>query len=221
MKKIFWGCLVLVLALVTYQLGALDFFADEDRLRRLLLESGPWGPIIFALSFAVVQGLGAPGIPLVILSAILWPYWVAVAASYFGSLGAAVVGFGFARYGARDWLQARLPARFHRYDSRLAHHGFHAVLVIRLAFFLAAWTNWVLGLSRVQFIPFAAGTVFGFVPWTLFWVYAGRRGYEWLQLGDLRTWLAIAVVGMVIAATLWLRSRRDVVAEEILETVPD
>jgi len=204
-----------------YYSGAWQQLTDEQELRRLLLESGPWGGVIFVLLFTVLVALGSPGLVLIVPASIVWPFGQAVALVYAGALGSALVGFFGARYGARGWIESYLPPRVRAWDERFESNGFSAALVFRLIFYCAPWTNWVLGLSRVRFGPFWAATLIGFVPWTLLWVYVGSAGFDWIKEQSVGVWLGVAAVAVSFLVIRWFRGRREVLVSSPLADIAE
>lgn len=208
-----WKRFAVLAAVVTvlagaYLAGVFDQVSDPQRLRALLAESGAWGPVVFVGLFAVLEGLGAPGILFILTAALVWPFWQAFLLSLAGAVGAGVVGFVVARCLGRDVLERHLPARVRRYDDQLAARGFQTVVVVRLLFFIAPWAHWMLGLSRVRFLPFLGGTLLGLIPGMLAATYAGREGLEWLMKQELEVVAGTAVfVAAVVAARIWWRRR--------------
>jgi uncharacterized membrane protein YdjX (TVP38/TMEM64 family) len=126
-----------------------------------------------------------------------------------GAVGAAVVGFVAARYFGRDILEKYLPARARRYDERLAERAFQAVFVVRILFFIAPWSHWMLGLSRVRFLPYLAGTILGLLPGMLAATYAGTEGLDWLMRQEIEVIVGTAIFfAAVIGAAAWWRRRQ-------------
>ena len=113
---------------------------------------------------------------------------MAFALSLVGSVGAGIVGFGFARFLARDWVSARIPARLHRWDERLERRGLQTVIWIRLLLFLMPLAHWALGVSRVRFGPFVLGSAIGFVPGIAALTYLGEGLGEWMQGREAGRW---------------------------------
>ncbi len=196
------------LAAVAAYAAGLHERLDADGMRALLLDLGAWAPVIYVALFALLEPLGVPGIAFVIPASIVWPLWLAFFLSWLGAIAAGVVGFSFARYLARDWVAAHLPERFHRYDERLAERGLTTVILVRLLFFLAPPAHWALGLSRVRFGPFLAGTAIGFVPGIALWTVAGRSLLDWVSAQGAIAWLAVAAAVLIFVALRRYRRRR-------------
>jgi uncharacterized membrane protein YdjX (TVP38/TMEM64 family) len=201
--------LATVVALFTaaYFAGFLEILGDRERLGALLDELGPLGALLYVSAFACFEPFFVPGFLFVLAAATVWPFWTVYGLSLLGAVGAGIVGFGFARFLARDWVATRIPQRFRGYDEQLAGpRGLQAVVVVRLIFFLAPPAHWVLGLSQVRFTPFVFGTALGFAPTMalLCWlcVYLG----EWILTQPIAVWFV--AFGLVVAAIATLRLRR-------------
>ncbi len=204
--KVLLIILVIGLAVTAQITGSLDRLYEPEALRDMLVGQGARGQLLFVAGFALIQPMGVPGFVFVIAAAMLWSPPVAFLLSMAGSIGAAVTGFAFARYVARDWVRAHLPARFHRFDDRLEQRSFRTVVLVYLVFFLAPPAHWVLGLSRVRFRPFLAGAAVGFIPGNAALVFLGGPLIEWLFANPAGLW---AVAGMVLLAVLVVRLIRQ------------
>jgi len=65
-------------------------------------------------------------------------------------------------------------AKFRALDRAVAKEGFKIVLLLRLSPLLPfALSNYLYGLTAVEFWPYMAGTFFGFLPGTTAYVYTG------------------------------------------------
>ncbi len=185
---------------------------DVERVRSLLTESGAWGPVLYVAFFALIEPLGAPGIIFIIPASFVWPLPVAFVLSWIASVGAGIVGFSFARWIARDFVQRHLPDRFNRFDRQLAERALLAVIVVRLVFFLTPPAHWVLGVSRVPFGSFVLGTAIGFAPGVALMTVAGPALVEfWNSVERPGLWIGLAVLVFAIGRRVirLLRSRRS------------
>ena len=200
------GALVAVLV-TAYLTGVLALVGDQERLATTLRDWGVWGYVLFLAVFMLLEPTVFPSIVFIVPATLVWSRPTAFALSLAGGLGASLIGFGFARYLARDWVAARMPARFRRYDDRLERNGLTTVILIRLVFFMAPPSHWVLGLSRVRFSEYLLGTAIGVVPGILALVYIGGSLVSWIGGQPPHVW-AIATLAIVALATLWLLRRR-------------
>jgi len=179
---------------------------DRERLASLLRDAGPAGPVAFVLLFALLEPFGVPGIAFVAPATLVWSLEVAFLLSWLGAVGAGVVGFTFARTLGRGFAARHLPERFRRYDERLEARGLVTVIAVRLVFFLAPPAHWMLGLSRVRFLPFLLGTALGFAPGIALLVLFGRGLVELVQARPAWTLAALAVTLLVVLG--WRRRGR-------------
>ena len=197
--------LVALIALVVWQVTRLSV----DEVRGLLESAGPWAPLLYVLSFALLEPFGVFGIFFVGPGSLLWEWPRLFLLSWAGATGAGVVGFAFARFVARESVRSRIPAGLRAYEERLERSPFVGVIVVRLIFFLWPPAHWLLGLSRIRFGPFLAGTVIGFAPGIAIFTWLGKSIIE--EVMDLPPTLALAVAGALLVGLWfrrWLRSRR-------------
>jgi uncharacterized membrane protein YdjX (TVP38/TMEM64 family) len=207
-----FALLALIIALLgAWHSGAFRTFSDVDQVRALLDSWGPWAYVFFLGSFSVLQPLGIPAFFWVLPAAILWPFQVAFPLSLAGALGAASIGFLFARYLARDWVAARLPDRLRRFDDRLETHGLRAVILIRLVFLLSPPTHWLFGLSKVSYGAFALGTVLGSIPHLALVTYFGERAFRWIDQNSTLSWVVLAAIiaGALVVRRVFLARRKS------------
>jgi uncharacterized membrane protein YdjX (TVP38/TMEM64 family) len=180
--------------------GVTERLAHPQQLREMILETGPWGYVVFLGLFTFVAPLGLPGFVFIVAASLIWPLPVALGLSLLGGVASGIFGFSFSRYIARDWVARHLPARFHRFDAQLAERGLRAVILVYLVFFLAPPTHWVLGLSHVRFLPFLAGCALGILPGTLALTYLGGNLVQGFSRYPWIAWPAVLLLGLVL---LW------------------
>jgi len=97
-----------------------------------------------------------------------------------GVLGSGITSFAFSRYLAQDLARSRIPASIKKYDERLETKGFQTVLLLRILFYTTPIVQMFLGVSRVRYGPFLAGTAIGILPTTLIVVFLGSGIFSWL-----------------------------------------
>lgn len=148
--------LVLLTLAVAYQLGVFARLKEPGTLADSIVAMGAWGYLAFVVTYTILQPFGVPGTIFIIAAPLIWPWETAFVLSMIGTLGASVVGFTFARFVARDWVSARIPARFRKYEAALERHALRTVVLLRLVFWMPQPLHFFLGVSRVGF-------------WTHFW----------------------------------------------------
>jgi len=196
-KLLILGALIAFVAYVYF--SGLYSYLNEDTVRRLLTESGIWGPFLFIGLYVLGELVNIPSVLWIIVAGLTWPPVQAFVIAWVASVIAAVVVFVFYRYIARDVVQGRLPDRMKDLDSRLESGGLWAVAGIRLVAFLAPWTHPALAVSSVSLRDYVLGTALGVVPGVLLLVLFGGNITGWIT--SLPAWVWVVAV-VVIAATL-------------------
>ena len=203
---------VLALLAIAYRAGVLQHFAEPARARDALVALGPWGYVAFIGSYALLQPFGVPGTVFILAAPLIWPWPIAFALSMTGTMAASVVGFSFARFVARDWVTARIPARFRRYEEALERRAFATVVVLRFVFWMPPLLHAFFGVSRVRFSTHFWGSLVGYVPPLLAVSFFGQRLFDWMKSLPREAWIAagVALVGVaLIALALRARARRE------------
>ncbi|MCB9600932.1 MAG: TVP38/TMEM64 family protein [Sandaracinus sp.] len=199
------------LLVVAWRLGILDVFAEPERLRTWIVERGAWGQLAFVIAFALLQPFGVPGTVFVLVAPLLWPWPEAYALSMVGVMIASTIGFSFARFVARDWVERRVPAKFRRYEDALARRGFFTVFALRFVLWMPPALHAFFGVSRVSFATHFWASLVGYALPLLGMAYFGERLFEWLAEVPASVWLAtgavlvVAAIGVVVAV---MRKRR-------------
>ena len=189
-------------------------YLDPARLRELLQDAGPWGPLAMIGLFTLLEPFGAPGAIFMMASATLWPFWLAFAVNMLGATGAGMLGFTFARYLGRDWVEGRMTPRLRAWDERLSEHGLPKVITFRLIFFLNPAAHWALGLSRVKVSAAILGTVIGYIPGIALWTYFGAELLEWFGKQPVEVWIGAGVAILVVVILVRLRRRMAASAQD-------
>jgi uncharacterized membrane protein YdjX (TVP38/TMEM64 family) len=198
----------LVLLLTAWRLGLLESFSDPERLRDALRGLGPTGYAAFVAAFMLLQPFGVPGTVFVIGATYVWPRPVAYALSLTAAVGASNVGFLFARFVARDWVRARMPARLLAYDERLEQRALATALVLRGIFWMNPILHGFFGLSRVPFSTHLFATVVTLAPTLAFLVWVGGTLFDRVRELPGDRLLVVVVAAALVAAGVWLVRRR-------------
>jgi uncharacterized membrane protein YdjX (TVP38/TMEM64 family) len=118
-----------------------------------------------------------------------------------GTMAASVVGFSFARFVARDWVSARIPARFKKYDEALEKNAFRTVFLLRQIFWMPQVLHSFLGVSKVPFWTHFWGSLLGYVPPLFLVSYLGSEIVDMEGHIQPRAW---PIMGALLAASLTL-----------------
>ncbi|WAS95344.1 TVP38/TMEM64 family protein [Nannocystis punicea] len=203
--------LVVLTLAAAYHFGIFAWFGEPRTLAATLVEMGARGYLAFILAYTVLQPFGVPGTIFVVAAPLIWPWQTAFTLSMIGTMGASVVGFSFARLVAKDWVSARIPARFRKYDESLERHSFQTVVVLRLIFWMPQVLHSFFGVSKVGFWTHFWGSLVGYAPPLLLVSYLGGEMFD--ASGQLRVdaWpilVGLLVASLLIAALARARARR-------------
>lgn len=188
-----------------YVSGAYEEF-NPATMRVWFQDAGPWGGVLFIAAYSCLQPFGINGLVFLLSAPLIWSPTDAFLLNWAGTIGTGLFSFWGARFVARDWIQERLPQRIRRFDDRLSTHGLRTVFLLRLIFYTAPTVQWALGVSRVSFVPFLAGTVLGVAPFTLMTTLVGVRVAAWLDEHPVATWpwdqlWPVLIIAAVLIAT--------------------
>jgi uncharacterized membrane protein YdjX (TVP38/TMEM64 family) len=174
------GAVVLAVAVlaVAWRLGLLSRLAEPRTLADSLVAMGPRGYLAFVVAYTILQPFGVPGTVFIVAAPLIWPWRTAFLLSMAGTMGASVVGFAFARFVARDWVAARIPARLRRYDDALARSALETVFVLRLILWMPQVLHSFFGVSKVGFWTHFWGSLLGYAPPLLLVSYLGGSMFD-------------------------------------------
>jgi uncharacterized membrane protein YdjX (TVP38/TMEM64 family) len=195
--------LVLLTLVGAWYLGVFAQVAEPRLLAAMLVEMGAYGYLAFIVAYAVLQPFGVPGTIFVVAAPLIWPWQTAFALSMVGTMSASVIGFSFARFVAREWVSAHIPARLRKYDDSLARHAFATVVVLRLIFWMPQALHGFFGVSKVGFWTHFWGSLLGYVPPLLLLSYLGSEIVDPSGRIQPDAWpilAGLAVVSLSIAA---------------------
>jgi uncharacterized membrane protein YdjX (TVP38/TMEM64 family) len=114
---------------------------------------------------------------------------------------AACISFFIGRTVLRGWA-SKITNEWPKWkaiDGAIAKQGFKVILLLRLSPLLPfALSNYLYGITSVDFASFFAATFLGFAPGTMGIVYAGSAGKAFFSEGGSLPWYVIAGGGAVI-----------------------
>ena len=200
--------LAVAVAVAAQRLGLFDLASDPARLKEAILAQGAWGYVAFVGAYTAFQPFGMPGTVFVFAAPLIWPWPIAFALSMAGTLAASVVGFSFARFVARDWVAARIPARFRAYDEALERRAFATVFMLRLIFWMPQVLHFFFGVSRVRFSTHFWGSAAGYAPTLFLLSYFGPKALDAMRAAPAWVWIATAIGTAAIALLVWAIRRR-------------
>jgi uncharacterized membrane protein YdjX (TVP38/TMEM64 family) len=203
--RIFLVLFVICVLLAAYQLGILAHISDSDQLKKTLVELGAWGYLAFVVPYALLQPFGLPGAVFIWSAPFVWPWYTAFLLSLIGTQAASVVGFSFARFIGREWVEDKIPARFKQYDESLAKRAFLTTFLLRLIIWMHPLLHTFFGLSAVSFSVHFWGSLLGYIPPMLLVSYFGP---SILEIVFSLPWWVLLVVALVATLSWWIFYKR-------------
>lgn len=156
--------LVATVLAVAWRTGVLRQFADPASVKTTLLALGPWGYVVYVLSYAALQPFGVPGTVFIMAAPLIWPWPVAFACS--PCWGPCRPAWWASPSRASSPATGSLPASrsaSRRYDEALARRAFATVFTLRLIFWMPPLLHAFFGVSKVRFATHFWGSLFGYV----------------------------------------------------------
>jgi uncharacterized membrane protein YdjX (TVP38/TMEM64 family) len=182
---------------------------------------GPAGAWVFGLIYCVAEILAVPATPLTLSAGYLFGVVQGTAIVLLAATCAASVAFVIGKTFLRTWVEETLAdnPKFAKLDKAIGKEGFKLLLLVRLSpIFPFALSNYLYGASSIDFASYFWGTLLGFAPGTVAYVYTGMVGKA-LTLGggdSTEPWYVYAGGFALLAGFLKLASD---VASGIVEAI--
>ncbi|MDQ6623067.1 MAG: TVP38/TMEM64 family protein [Verrucomicrobiota bacterium] len=169
---------------------------------------GPWGAVLYVGVYALATVLFLPGWIFTVGAGLSFGLlWGTVTALCGATIGA-TLAFLIARYAARGAISKRFgkDAKFKRIDEAIGKQGWKMVGLLRLSPIIPFnLSNYVYGLTAIEFVPYVIATFVGMLPGTLLYVYLGtigKLGLEAGKHGSGKSTLEYVFLGVGLLATI-------------------
>lgn len=142
-------------------------------------ELGPSGPLYFGIIYLVAEILAVPATPLTLSAGYLFGLTQGTLVVLLAATLAASVSFVVGKTVLRGWVEDILEEKpeFRKLDKAVGQQGFQLLLLVRLSpIFPFALSNYLYGASSIDFASYFWGTLLGFTPGTMAYVYTGMVG---------------------------------------------
>ncbi len=229
-SSVLWRVGLFVLAVIAVVLLVRLLPVDEAvaALQRTVAELGWIGPIVFGLAYVAASLAFVPGSVLTLAAGAVFGLWLGIITVSLAATLAAAAAFLISRYLARERIGAMAEnnSRFGAIDQAVGEGGWKIVGLLRLSPAVPfSVSNYLFGLTSIQFWPYVGVSLVAMLPGTFLYVYlgyAGRAGVSAAEDGGSRgplEWVLLAV-GLLatLAVTIYvtrlarraLRQRTDV-----------
>lgn len=193
---------------------------------------GPWGPVAFALIYAVWAVAFLPGSALTLAGGAIFGLGWGFATVICGATLGAALSFLIARYVAREKVSrmARGNPKFGAIDRAIEEGGWKIVALLRLSPAIPFnLQNYLYGLTPIRFWPCVLTSAIFMMPGTLLYVYLGYVGGQGIAAasGDgagTERWALIAVgLAATIGVTVYVTklAKRALAKQTDLAEPPD
>ena len=189
---------------------------------------GTAGLVVYGLFYIVATVLFLPGSLITLGSGFLFGVvWGTVMVSISATIGASLA-FLVARYLARGWVEekAKGSERFQAVDRAIGQQGGKIVFLLRLSPALPFnLSNYLYGLTGVQFWPYVLATWVGTFPGTVMYVYLGAvskaglaaaTGSEGTPMAQ-QVLFAVGLIATVVVTVFVTRVAQKALAETAVE----
>ena len=180
--KIIILVIFIVGAILLVRFTPIKSYLTPEAMGSFLDEMGFWAPAVFVCFYAAGVCLFIPGTLLTGLgAAIFGPYygflWV-----WFGAMLGAAAAFFIGRTLGREFAASLIGDKLKKYDDGIERNGFATVLYLRLVYFPFTPMNFGMGLTKVRFWDYIAGTGLGIIVGTfIFTFFIGTLKDVWVS----------------------------------------
>lgn len=158
-------------AVILIRFTPVKHYFTAEALGRFLDAAGIWAPLVYMAVYAGGVCLFLPGTLLTGLgAAIFGPYWGFLYV-WIGAMIGASAAFFIGRTLGREFAASLIGDKLGRYDDAIERNGFATVLYLRLVYFPFTPMNFGMGLTKVRFRDYFAGTGLGIIVGTFIFTF--------------------------------------------------
>ena len=197
--KLLFLVIFIIGAILLVRLTPIKSYLTPEAMGAFLDRAGFWAPAVFILFYAAGACLFIPGTILTGLgAAIFGPYWGFLWV-WFGAMLGAGAAFFIGRTLGREFAASLIGDKLKKYDDGIERNGFATVLYLRLVYFPFTPMNFGMGLTKVRFWDYIAGTGLGIIVGTfIFTFFIGTlkdvwASGNWSELISFKVFFSIAL----------------------------
>ncbi|MBW2246448.1 MAG: TVP38/TMEM64 family protein [Deltaproteobacteria bacterium] len=176
-------------------------YLTVEEMSRFLETAGLWAPVVYMMIYTVGICLFLPGTLLTGLgAAIFGAYWGFVYV-WIGAMIGSSAAFFIGRTLGREFAASLIGGKLKKYDDAIERNGFATVLYLRLVYFPFTPMNFGMGLTKVRFRDYVAGTGLGIIVGTfIFTFFIGTLKDVWASgnWGELISFKVFFSIGLFI-----------------------
>ncbi len=174
-------------------------YLTVEALSQFLDTVGIWAPVLYMAIYAIGVCLFLPGTLLTGLGAAIFGAYWGFLYVWIGAMIGASASFFIGRTLGREFAASLIGDKLKKYDDAIGQNGFATVLYLRLVYFPFTPMNFGMGLTKVTFRDYVAGTGLGIIVGTfIFTFFIGTLKEvwatgDWAQLLSFKVFFSIAL----------------------------
>jgi len=174
-------------------------YLTAEELGRFLELVGFWAPLVYIVIYSVGVCLLLPGTLLTGLGAAIFGAYWGFLYVWIGAMIGASAAFFIGRTLGRDFAASLIVDKLKKYADAIERNGFATVLYLRLVYFPFTPMNFGMGLTKVRFRDYFAGTGLGIIVGTfIFTFFIGTlkevwASGNWGELVSFKVFFSIAL----------------------------
>ena len=191
----------IIAAILLIRFTPVKNYLTADALGSFLETAGLWAPVVYMMIYAVGVCLFLPGTLLTGLGAAIFGAYWGFLYVWIGAMMGASAAFFIGRTLGRDFAASLIGNKLKKYDDAIERNGFATVLYLRLVYFPFTPMNFGMGLTKVRFRDYVAGTGLGIIVGTfIFTFFIGTLKDVWASgnWGELISFKVFFSIGLFI-----------------------
>ncbi|AEM72898.1 TVP38/TMEM64 family protein [Caldicellulosiruptor acetigenus] len=147
-------------------------------IKQYISHFGVWAPLVFLILYSVKSFIiFIPAGVFMLAAGLSFGTLFGALILIVGTLLSSTIGFVFARYFGKDYVQKKLKnTKFSNVGKKIAQKGFLIILLLRLVPILPYDAiNYICGLSKIRYRDFILATFIGTVPACFLYAYLGEN----------------------------------------------
>ena len=191
----------IIAAILLIRFTPVKNYLTADALGSFLEAAGLWAPVLYMMIYAVGVCLFLPGTLLTGLGAAIFGAYWGFLYVWIGAMMGASAAFFIGRTLGRDFAASLIGNKLKKYDDAIERNGFATVLYLRLVYFPFTPMNFGMGLTKVRFWDYVAGTGLGIIVGTfIFTFFIGTLKDVWASgnWGELISFKVFFSIGLFV-----------------------
>jgi uncharacterized membrane protein YdjX (TVP38/TMEM64 family) len=191
----------IIAAILLIRFTPVKNYLTADVLGSFLETAGLWAPVVYMAIYAVGVCLFLPGTLLTGLGAAIFGAYWGFLYVWIGAMMGASAAFYIGRTLGRDFAASLIGEKLKKYDNAIERNGFATVLYLRLVYFPFTPMNFGMGLTKVRFWDYVAGTGLGIIVGTfIFTFFIGTLKDVWASgnWGELISFKVFFSIGLFV-----------------------